>query len=167
MRLAIAELNKLGYRRIGIAIPQNISERVNSLWHGAFLHHQHQQGLSLPAYIESSWDHTRFLNWLNENRPAAIVGTIEARRDLDAAKIRMPGDLGFAHINLDSSEKERQPAGVEHHSQSLGAAAIDLIVEQFHNNWRGLPRSPKIVTIECSWQWGRTLRRRAPVESVT
>lgn len=167
MRLAMSELSKLGYRRIGIAIPQSISERVNSLWHGAFLLHQQQHNLSLPAYIEPQWDRSRFLNWLRETRPAAIVGTIEARRDLTAAKIKLPRDLGFAHINLDACENEVRPAGVEHHSESLGAAAVDLIVEQFHSNRRGLPRSPKVVTIECSWQWGRTLCPEALARAVT
>jgi LacI family transcriptional regulator len=163
MRVALRELAALGYRRMGVALAGSLDARVDHLWQGAVLLHSQLHGGTVPPLIGAEWGRDILQAWLDREQPDVVIGSGQVWEWLQQLGCRVPGDVGFACINTDEVPAV---AGVEHHSSSLGAAAIDLIVEQLHTNQRGLPARPKVVTIDCSWRPGssvRTRRRRAAV----
>jgi hypothetical protein len=50
-------------------------------------------------------------------------------------------------------------AGIDQQTDVLGAAAVDLLVEQLHHNERGPPEHPKMVMTEGLWREGETVRK--------
>jgi hypothetical protein len=47
-------------------------------------------------------------------------------------------------------------AGIDQSGERVGAAAVDLVVEQLHANEFGRPPNPKTVLIEGRWVPGKT-----------
>ncbi len=55
----------------------------------------------------------------------------------------------FAHLDLTAAAPGC--AGIDQNGERVGAAAVDLVVEQLHANEFGLPQNPKTVLIEGRW----------------
>jgi LacI family transcriptional regulator len=100
----------------------------------------------------NGWEPERFLGWFREHRPDVLIGGGDNASFLRANGVRIPGDCALAHINIIGQPETA--AGVDHHMGELGAAALDLVVEQLHANQRGLPAVPKLVMVECAWRDG-------------
>jgi hypothetical protein len=47
-------------------------------------------------------------------------------------------------------------SGIDQNNERVGAAAVDLVVEQLHANAFGVPENPKTVLIEGRWEPGST-----------
>jgi hypothetical protein len=62
--------------------------------------------------------------------------------------------IGFAHLHLTSGAVGC--SGIDQDNERVGAAAVDLVVEQLHGNNYGVPANPKTVLIEGHWRPGRT-----------
>jgi hypothetical protein len=58
-------------------------------------------------------------------------------------------------------------AGVDQRESALGAATVDIVVEQLNTNSFGLPPVPKTVMIECAWRDGPSIRGRQEVVPTT
>ena len=56
-------------------------------------------------------------------------------------------------------------AGIDQNNEQVGAAAVDLVVEQLHGNSYGLPEIPKTVLIEGRWITGTTACGRSVVKN--
>jgi hypothetical protein len=67
---------------------------------------------------------------------------------------------------LNRDPKDRGFAGIDQKSDLVGAAAVDLVVDQLHRNERGVPALQKLVLIEGVWVEGATAVGR-PVSKKT
>lgn len=167
MHRTMDELIARDYRRIGYVTSRDFEDRVNSLWGAAYRLKQHDlnaRNRIAPLVFETEAEPRSLRRWLAEKRPDAIVnalpGIFEMLRDLD---VRVPGKLGFAHLDLPTHLKGAEVCGVDQLSDIVGACALELIATQLYTNTRGVPAHAVTQLVEGVWLDGRTLAK--PVET--
>ena len=157
MRLALAKLTAYGYRRIGLAVESQYNVRVDENWSGGFLSYQERVTAAnrVPMLLQSGLNARIVHAWVKRHRPDVVVGGLPVDWLRDAG-IAVPEEVGFVELNYHSSMGDI--VGVDQNPRAVGAAAVDLVVEQLYNNQTGLPEIPKVVMIEGKWHSGSTLR---------
>lgn len=167
MLLALAELGRLGYRRIGYATSGDQDERVNHGWLGALLGHQklHPIGERVQPLLAQKFSPAVLKKWIDRQRPDVVLSNWPTVPDmLKDAGLDVPGDIGFASLDLFSDRHVF--AGVDQLPKALGAAAADIVAKQMQNNEFGLPQYPMTVQLKGLWRDGPTVRpQRAPVRA--
>lgn len=161
-RLAIAECRRRGYRRIGLAVQRTIIERVEQQWLAGFLvEHAEMSVRSVVApFLADPWSERTFLRWFKTQRPDVILtggdyGSVLSW--LKRAGIDVPGKVGVA--SLDLHVRDGSVAGIDQHSEELGAAAVDYLIARLHRNERGV--APRGVRLHVTGEWreGSTIRQ--------
>ncbi len=158
MRLAIRKLTESGHRRIGLALELAKDARVDHNWTTGLYPHLNEIRKSdrVPPFLPNQLAESGLVGWYEKHRPDAILG---GRQDmvqwLRRAGHRVPEDVGFATLEYYSEYGDL--AGVDQNSHIIGAAAVDLVIEQLYHNERGIPEKPKVVMIEGEWRNGGTL----------
>lgn len=158
MMTALRQLKKLGYRRIGFFASTTINERMFGAWSASFLTHHPlplEQATQLIC-LKREPSRAALLAWIDEAKPEVV---------LDGGQLafawlkgfRVPDDIGYATLSWQPRHAER--AGLDQQEEVLGAAAVDLLVEQLHHNERGAPPHPKTITTSGVWREGQTVRR--------
>lgn len=169
--LALRKLGERGYRRIGVCMPSDANERVDDAWLSSHLLFCHRLPLAqrVRPLFTKQWNQDVFLQWLRRESPDAIV-TGSYRTDgklvsdwIAEAGLRTPDDIGFALLAW--SPEVGPIAGIDQDFEAVGAAAVDLLVEQLHQNERGIPKRQKVVLIEGSWRDGDTIRQQTTTAS--
>jgi LacI family transcriptional regulator len=164
--LAVRHLRRLGYNRIGLALPLNIDARANHNWSASFLMNRHRLAGSQPwpLLLTRHWNERQFGEWFRSHRPDVVMSTeeevLEWLRRLGA---RVPDDAGY--VNLEWSDHPPDCCGIRPSASRVGAAAVDLVVEQLEHNERGLPAHPKTVLIDGEWVPGSTVVSRPAAET--
>ncbi|GAT32670.1 LacI family transcriptional regulator [Terrimicrobium sacchariphilum] len=150
--LAMTQLAALGYRRIGLAMSRadwiaTVDYRALSACLGWSL----QGGLAIiPPHWTETWDRTRFLQWVEKQRPDAVLAAEhEPLIYLQEAGVKIPGEIGFAHLGLDSTWTNL--AGIRQNNFEVGQAAAKLVIDQINRNEYGVPEHPCSVQISGTW----------------
>jgi LacI family transcriptional regulator len=148
-----------GYRRIGLAVSQEHDLAHQSLHRSALLGCQAEwpRRDHVPVLIAEQWTEAPFIKWVRRHRPDVVIASEDDPVHwLQAAGIRVPDDIGLIrpHVN----KKTLGIGGFLFDDAELGAAAVDLVVEQLHHNERGLPTAVKRVLLPGRWFEGRSLR---------
>jgi LacI family transcriptional regulator len=157
--IAIHELTALGYRRIGLAVPEDVDFRVQQQWSAAMLAYQQHIPIPdrVPTLSKTSPAARSFVHWYQEHQPHAVLGVGgEYLPVFEELGLRVPQDVGF--VNLALSGNDRAMAGVNQHADLVGAAAVDLVDAQLRRNERGVPRHARTVLISGEWVAGPTVR---------
>lgn len=162
----IQRLLDYGFTRIGIAMASHMDEHANHYWLAGY---QTFQALTeprhrIPHLITPDWTKARFLQWHKRWRPEAVI-TIgsDVVRWLREAGIRVPDDVSCASLYW--QKKRDYLSGYYQNHERMGAAAVDLVVEQLNRNERGLPPSEKTILIQAEWKEGSTVRPRVSAPS--
>lgn len=184
IRTAVQRLTDLGHRRIGLAIRHEDDRRVDNKWAGGFLsfHPYLPAGRKLPVFLWhyepsptrkrsaegfESWEGrverpAGFAEWVERHRPDAILALqpLVVRGWLSSLGLRVPRDIALISLNLQPD----QPgfSGIDQNNTLVGAAAVELVVEQIHHNEQGVPARAKTVMISGDWVDGGTTRQPAP-----
>ena len=161
MRLAIRKLRALGYRRLGLALPDSLNERVDRQWVASFLVEQFRCPASetLPPFVveDNRWNAEHFRAWFNAHLPDVVISHEEiVRAWLKAMRVRIPDDVGFVHLNCD--DRSGRSAGIYQNGPAIGVAAADMVIAMINRNERGVPELPRSTLIEGSWVEGETIR---------
>ena len=160
MQLLVNNLVDRGYRRIGLALPHSMHERVDHRWVGSFLYQQWRLGESGSCIVfvpeRERWCRESFLRWYERERPEAVV-SYEPRIPewLESGGYSIPGDVAFATVDWSRSSPEF--SGVNPRPRRTGALAVELVVEQIHRNEWGEPPEAKCVLVPGEWVEGRTV----------
>ncbi|RRJ97374.1 LacI family transcriptional regulator [Opitutaceae bacterium TAV4] len=183
IRMAVRRLTELGYQRIGLAIRHEDDQRVENKWAGGFLsfHPYLPARRRLPVFLwhytqnrpqtrththagEEGWEDwegsgeqpTGFGNWFARHRPDAIISLqpLMIRAWLTSLATRVPDDVALVSLNLQSNQSGF--SGIDQNNALLGAAAVELVVEQIHHNEHGVPARAKTVMIMGDWVDGKT-----------
>lgn len=172
INVALRELTDLGYRRIGLALVEEIDQRVQQQWAAAMLAYQQQVPMNehVPTFFGAGPISRSFTHWFQEHQPHAVISLggecLRVFRDLG---LRVPQDVGFANLML--TPQDTGMAGVNQNSDLVGCAAVDLVDGQLRRNERGVPRHPRTLLIPGEWVGGSTVRdlraqpRRAKVRA--
>ncbi len=164
MRIALAALELRGYRRIGLFMPGGDRRLDHGYLSEYLLRDQRIASRDRVPILESDrYSSDEYAKWKAKSKPEVVVTTnAETAKRLSSEKKAIRSDLAI--LNLDGSTPERY-SGVEHHTPDIGAAAVDLIVEQLHLRQFGIPKAPKAVLVECEWIDGQSARMLPPKTS--
>lgn len=161
--LALQELTKLGYRRIGLALTDEQDVRVQRKWSAGYLVYQQQIPAKqrVPMLLADVGFPQAFTDWVQEHEPDAILSQEpKCIEYLGRIRKQVPNDIGFAHLAL--TDVEAGLAGINQNGRLVGASAIDLVDGQLRRNERGLSGTPKTVLIQGYWVPGPTVRDADP-----
>lgn len=154
MLLAMRKLQRLGYRRIGLAVLEGYDRRVWHTWEGAYLFCQQRADRQdrLPTFVAKNLDRPGFERWFDKHQPDVVIGSHLEIRDWT------PRGTGFVYLDwLDESDN---CAGICQHYDQIAAAAVDLVAGQLQRHERGVPAQPKLVLTDGEWIDGPTVRRQ-------
>jgi LacI family transcriptional regulator len=160
MQVALRELTRLGYRRIGLALRRRYHSNTDFNLLSTFLLFQRDLRAAdrVPVQAPENWTEEIFLAWFKRHRPDAVIGAVEAVRGwLAKAGYQCPRDIGL--VSLDWNEGAKEFASVDQNPRAVGAAAVDLVMAQMRHNERGIPETPLTVLVDSAWRPGRTVRR--------
>jgi LacI family transcriptional regulator len=164
MRLAVKQLRKLGYHRLGLALRGDQDARVDHQWGAAFAWEQQRLERKARTFLfvveENDWNERNFGRWFKANRPDVVLGyDPEIIEWLKRLGQRVPDDVGFAH--LWAPDTSGAFAGIYHNPPAIGVASVDFLVGLIQRNERGLPSSSQTLLLEALWQDGATVRELA------
>lgn len=152
VREACQRCRARGYRRVGLAITREHDTAHQSLHRSALLGCQAEWPAAdhVPVLIAERWDPEIFLGWVRQQRPEVVIASADPPfRWLREAGFRIPEDIGFIRPHV--SDRSLGACGFLFDEAELGAAAIDLVVEQLNHNERGLPDVVKRVLLPGRW----------------
>ena len=159
LSLALRQLRRLGYRKIGFVMSSIVNARCHKLWEATFLQYQAriEPKYRVPPCLAARWHRQAILDWFKKTRPEAIVTChTELQKWFAESGVDIPGDVALVHTDL--HEDNAEWAGVDQQLEVVGASAVDLVAGQLLNNERGIPQHAKTVLTEGRWVKGRTVR---------
>lgn len=156
---AIRKLARLGYKRIGLCLFARTSRRVDDLWlAGALLAQQYHPGVQVKVFLFNDETLGQIALWVAAQNIDVILSDNQiALQELKRHGIQIPGDVDYATLNWTKSEPEI--AGINQRPDSIGAAAIDLVIAQLRRAERGIPTMPVTTMIEGEWVNGPSLKK--------
>ena len=162
MTRALAQLQSLGYRRIGLFMKKFKDQRIAYKWSSAFTSFQSHgaQIGEIPLLINESLDQAVFERWYRKYQPDVVIGHMDEALDwLEHAGVNVPNDTAF--FNLSWTERKRPCAGLDLRLELQGEVAAETIISQIQRGERGLPEDPRTIMVRGQWVDGPTLRRPA------
>jgi LacI family transcriptional regulator len=157
---AVRQLRRLGYRRIGLAMPSYHDERTDNQMLGAFLVQRHRFGAdSMPFLLIPKLSKEMFVSWFQKHRPEVVMGLGEdLLRWLREMGKRIPEDVGC--VALDLPNTDGTVAGIYPESALAGVYAVDLLIAKLQRNECDIPSRPQLVLFAGTWVDGATVRQK-------
>jgi LacI family transcriptional regulator len=163
--IAVENIWKKGYRRIGLAI----SERAHTRFSAGYYFRQKEWSLEqqIPALKLPETGGGREVallrTWLEQYRPDAILTDLSIMPAwLKQSGFQVPHDLGLAALSVLDSGID---AGIDQNSEEIGRAAVQLLISLINHNECGIPKICRELLVEGSWVDGKTLPHRQPRDS--
>ncbi|MEO7931529.1 MAG: LacI family DNA-binding transcriptional regulator [Chthoniobacterales bacterium] len=157
VNLAIRNLKRMGYRRIGYAISPFQVALSHHRSRAMYLDYQCELPLEQTVGLITDWSLQGLSNWFKMEKPDAIIGHgDEILSWLNALGISVPLDVGYVDINI--FEGNHVPiAGVVFDYKSIGAAAANMVISNLLHNNHGLPQHPVHSYIQGYWRNGSSV----------
>lgn len=153
--LAIENLWRLGYRRIGMALKPRREHAESSMLASMLLWQYQENVVKIPPIAPTEWSPECFLEWYRREKPDAIICSDHLALDwLRRSNVSVPGDVVFAHVDLDFHWKGI--AGVDQCNREVGAVAMDLLIGLLTTNRFGSPSNLRTVKVQGRWVDGET-----------
>lgn len=161
MLLALFSLERLGYRRIGLAMERVLDVRTRHRWYSAYLLWKSVRGYTqeLPVHFYEKFDVTQLQQWMKECRLDAVISINNNLCDeLSEAGLNIPEDLGVAVLDRPAGD-ERHLSGISQNTSAIGSAAADLLVGLVRLEKKGIPDFPNQKICAGIWIDGNTTRQ--------
>jgi DNA-binding LacI/PurR family transcriptional regulator len=162
MTAAMARLSELGFRRPGLVLLQQESNRLQHRWLAGFLafRHVHREMAAVPPLILADMAREPFLRWFKKNRPDVVVGhRAEMISWMTECGARVPETHGFCCLNIHLNTEPC--AGLDQQPYQVGVQSVELLIAQIRHNAYGIPLLPCNTTVPSKWVDGPTLKARA------
>lgn len=158
MLMAVRELRRLGYRRIGFCIFTDTSRRVDDLWlAGILLCQQSLPDLVVKYLIFDDHSIKHLPEWtVREGLEVVIGGDPVVFRELRQSGL-FPDRVDYVAGSWEGPESGL--AGIDQRPDQIGATTIDLVIAQVQRGERGIPAVPITTMVEGRWRTGHSLRR--------
>ncbi len=160
-------LHRAGYRRIGLAMPENRLEYMRHMPEATLLVFQKQHPeihYITPMTASHEWSQAGFKHWLKEQKPDVIlIYESQVLSWLRHPKIRVPQDLGV--VFLDSLGQTQ--TGLVPDINLLAREAIHLLVRLVQSGEWGLPRRARSHRFRNIFNPGKTIRGTLTRHSLT
>lgn len=161
MMECIDMLKGLGYRRIGAVFAPSVNLRTHGYFNAAYhvAERNCEHGQLAPLLITDATGEATFKDWLNRWQPEVII-TGSSRhwvtRWLEKMNLRIPEEIGLADLQVPDNENI---SGIWQNHPEIGARSVDFLISLLAENEIGLPRIPRVLSIQCEWREGTTTRR--------
>lgn len=159
--MALRKLRHAGYSRIGLVMNRGLHERA---WHRQVAAYQAYVGLPaadrdrLTFFVEAEQDRPRFDEWLEAERPDALLCDSESRHEwVCASRVALARGIGVAAMNVFTGDG--RVAGVRPHEDAIGREAMNVLATQLGANQLGLRPLPHTLFVPGTWHAGLSLRR--------
>ena len=97
------------------------------------------------------------MRWITRWRPDSIITLHHQIKSwVEALRLDVPAEIGLAH--LDKVPDLRDWAGTQQNNESIGYAAVDMVIGQLHRNEIGIPPFQKCMFTNATWVSGTTVR---------
>ena len=160
----LRELRALGYRRIGLFLPEEYDRRVNFGVSSAYAAYNQSipDAERVPVMVQRSLeDLARLGPWIDEHGPEVILSQNNYFQEwLGARGQQVPADIGLAYLHI--AKDNPVLSGGHQNDHGIGRAAVDFLVSMLHRNERGVPAIAQHVLSEGGWVPGTTVRRVGP-----
>lgn len=161
MGMAMRRLHEFGYKRPGLVLLEQESNRLQHRWLAAFLAytHLHPEMTAPPPLILPEMTAESFKRWFRKNRPDVVVGHRAEMIDwMKECGARVPETHGFCCLNVGLNATSC--AGLDQRPYHVGVRAIELVISQIHQNIYGIPELPSNTTVPAQWVDGPSLQAR-------
>jgi len=163
--MAISNIRRLGYRKIGFIVNRELDENVGGNYTGGFFAAQKLFGIAeadsvllvnMNDYRQRSAKAAKELSaWLKKVRPDAVLTTVvELPEMIRQLGYRIPQDIAVAGTSVADIPLD---TGVDQRSREIGRIAVEMLVKQININERGEPPAPCRILVESVWQDGKSL----------
>ncbi len=167
--IAIEKLKEMGYKKLGLAIPSEIEHLNECHWSAGMLTYQQR----VPRYrrvpiLLTSLFHLKegekaafkeFEQWFDKHQPDVVLSYHKfVPRFLKRMGVSIPDEVGYVDIN--HMNPDDGVAGVYLDARKIGAATIDLVIDQINRNEQGIPDLAKLTLAHGEWQDGNTISRQ-------
>jgi LacI family transcriptional regulator len=166
--MALQSMRALGYRRVGLAVVDWNPTYIKRLARAALLEFEQELPIAERGgcWIGAVADLGGFAHWLQDRQPDAIVTTHwHPQAWLQSLGFRIGQDIGVGQ--LDPGAINFPLSCIDGRFADVGAAAVDLLMNQIQNHEFGTPHHPRHILHSGVWQDGwSTIRRsdRRPIE---
>jgi LacI family transcriptional regulator len=161
--LAVRQLRRLRYSRLGLVISHAMDERSARLVRSAFLgfHPLGSREAQKLIFTSNDYDAKALRKWLTQHRPESLlVNFEEVFPRVEQMVDNLPAGTVLAALNW--SEKRPHIAGVNQHYASIGEQAMDLLALRLQGNQFGLDPLAPSIKVPGSWVDSPALPRRKP-----
>jgi len=164
--LAVKATRRLGYKRIGICLGEDVDRASAHSCRAAALHIHATTSKSVqikPLFYqwgskaEAKIGKAQALAWVQAHRPEVVIG--HSNHWLSWAEeigYRVPEDLGIVHIATDDDVSDW--AGVASKRRDMGAAAAEWVINLVKERRFGVPVTAMDMVVRGSWHLGHTVR---------
>jgi DNA-binding LacI/PurR family transcriptional regulator len=161
IRLAIEKVTEKGFRRIGLALDEDMDRRSN---HDIMAHFMFYQN-TIPQKDRAKILFCKKLtpealqDWYRAEKPEVVISMYNDVYDwLLEMDLEVPGDVGFVTLSNYKGYQQNY-TGVDERSDVVGSASIDVLTAHLQRHEVGMPSSRKLTLLEGQWLEGRTLVR--------
>lgn len=157
----LEELRKRGYKRIGICLKNELSERTHGQLHAAYLLDQatHGAGPTIPIYSGDAVETDALEAWIKEHELDAIVSYDNTYSVLVQRGWKIPEKLGLSLFSNWWVQKENLFAGMDTKVGLLAEGAVSFLVSLIHEQAVGILNPPRAYMLSGEFCDGRTLRK--------
>jgi LacI family transcriptional regulator len=150
-RLAWDTLHGKGFKRIGLALSPRMNARLNGLWLGGYVAASFRTDVVqvIPPLLVSESEATNFQKWFHKFQPDALLVSEAFVAQWAQAQNKTEKIPAVAWLALEPEAKNVW--GLDYRAESIGAAAVDMVVGQIHRNERGSPASPHTLLLDSVW----------------
>ncbi|MCF3650442.1 LacI family DNA-binding transcriptional regulator [Synoicihabitans lomoniglobus] len=156
---AMDRLMQLGYRRIGLCLPEHMDLTVNQRWQAGYRVFRANHPLErVEPLIRPTLVAEDVRAWIKDNRIDAVLAAgHHMPRFFRESGINIGVDVGYADLDVyPKSPEYRGVSGIMQNSEMLGMAAVDMIVGGLQRNQLGIPDVPFVTQVRGSWVDGKT-----------
>jgi len=162
--LAWKTLKRLGYRRIGICLPEEVDRfsyhiirlTVRDLY-ATTLSRDRIQPLLQSPHNSNELKNREFTQWIRSERPEVVIGHDNRLEQWSKrAGYQVPEKCGLVHLAIDDDVNDW--AGIYSNRRAVGRAAAERVISLIHNRQFGVPDVALNSMIRGTWRMGRTLR---------
>lgn len=152
--LAMAECHRLGYRRVGLVVSREMSERLENRWLSGYLLAQHRlepAGRVAPLMPPATSEIFDALPaWVRREKPDAVIfGWFDL-----PYQMRLPRSLGLVALSV--YHLAGPLSGIFQDSRAIGAVAIDHLIARIQNSNFGPDATARLHLQQGRWVPGQT-----------
>lgn len=166
VRQAMDMLRGKGYRRIGLALLERLNFHVDDRIRTAYLGYQSylpdMECVPMCHPSSEECETSQILRWFEEEKPDAILSYNHIHEHLVDAGIRIPEDVAFASLNL-NSQTEGRIAGTNVNDRMVGQVAVNLLNSQLLSGEIGEPEVRQTLIVDTFWEDGPTAPQCSPL----